>query len=174
MADPAVRRATPADVDWIVALSARVQTALTASGSLQQIGPLPRAMVESAVQAQNAFLLEDPSGGLGSVLVDPAAAYPALPLAAWGLDALPAPHWYLHALMLEPSQQGKGLGKRLLDGVRERVVPGQHGTIILDCWAGNHKLRDFYQRAGFLLHGVFPTSLGFGVAVFISPAPQEQ
>jgi hypothetical protein len=34
-----VRRATAADVDWIVALSTRVQDALTASGSLQKIGP---------------------------------------------------------------------------------------------------------------------------------------
>jgi GNAT superfamily N-acetyltransferase len=198
--DPAVRRASPADVDWIVGLSARVQAALTASGSLQQIGPLPRAMVESAVQAGNAFLLEvrppqtedgfqlggrpfqakvgfqieAPAGRVGSVLVDPAATYPALPLAEWGLDALPPPHWYLHALMLEPSYQGRGLGKPFLDGVQDRVVPNRHGTIILDCWAGNHKLRDFYHRAGFRLHGVFPTPLGFDVAVFVSPAAPEQ
>ncbi|MBI3971152.1 MAG: hypothetical protein HY332_07660 [Chloroflexi bacterium] len=112
MEDLTVRRATAGDIDWIVDLSCRVQAALTAAGSLQRIGPLPPAMVEAAVQAGHAYLLQTPASRLGSVLVDPAAAYAALPLVALGLHTLPAPHWYLHALMLEPSAQGKGLGKR--------------------------------------------------------------
>jgi hypothetical protein len=29
------------------------------------------------------------------------------------------------------------------------------GAIVLDCWAGNSKLRDFYQQAGFTSHGIF-------------------
>jgi hypothetical protein len=73
--------------------------------------------------------------------------------------------------MLEPSEQGKGLGMSFLNGVRDRVVPNRRGTIILDCWAGNHKLRDFYHRADFHLHGIVPTPLGFDVAVFVSSAP---
>ena len=167
----AVRRATIEDVAWIVDLSARVQAALTASGSLQQIGPLPIATVEPTVRAGNGFLLLADSRRIGSVLVDPASAYPALPLVEWGLDLLPAPLWYLRALMLEPTEQRKGLGKPVLDGVRDLVVPNSRGTIILDCWSGNTKLCDFYHRAGFRLHGVFDTRLGFSVAVFVTPSP---
>ena len=72
--------------------------------------------------------------------------------------ALPGPHYYLHALMIEPAEQGKGLGLRFLDGVREQVVPDQRGTIILDCWAGNHKLRDFYAREAKRWSGVVETA----------------
>jgi GNAT superfamily N-acetyltransferase len=164
-----VRRATIKDVEWIVDLSACVQAALTASGSSQRIGPLERATIESTVRAGNGFILQIGERPIGSTLVDPAAAYPALPLVEWGLAALPAPRWYLHALMLEPAERGNGFGKRFLDGMRDLVVPGGLGTIILDCWAGNHTLRDFYHRAGFRLHGVFDTGLGFGVAVFVTP-----
>jgi hypothetical protein len=39
-------------------------------------------------------------------------------------------------------------------------------TIVLDCWAGNAKLRDFYQRAGFTSHGIFPVQ-DFEVMVFV-------
>lgn len=171
-----VRRASPGDVEWIVALSARVQAALTASGTLQQIGPLPRAAVEASVRAGSAFVLESGPRLVGSVLVDPPSLCPDVPVTAWELDALPAPLRFLHSLMLEPSQQGKGLGKVLLDGVRELVAAewhGRRGTIVLDCWAGNAKLRDFYARAGFLLHGVFPSGEGYDVAVFRVPVPAD-
>jgi len=169
-----VRRATMDDAEWIVDLSRRVQEALTASGSLQQIGPLPHATVESAVSAQTAYLLEMSSDRLGSVLVDPASPTYQHHLAQWGLDTLAGPLWYLHALMIEPGEQGKGLGKVFLDGVREWVIPDKDGTIVLDCWAGNDKLRDFYLRAGFIFHGVFPVR-DYEVAVFVSSySPNKQ
>jgi GNAT superfamily N-acetyltransferase len=75
--------------------------------------------------------------------------------------------------MLEPTEQGKGLGLFFLDAVRQRVVPQGRGTIILDCWAGNGKLREFYTRAGYYLHGVFAVEgEGFEVAVFVSAPPR--
>lgn len=159
-----VRKSTVRDTSWIIDLSRRVQDALTASGSLQRIGPLPVDMVERAVQNGDAYILEDSERRLGSVLVEPIALLPTIPAKAWGLDTLPQPLWYLHALMLEPEEQGKGLGLHFLEGVKQWVVPTQ-GTIALDCWAGNDKLRDFYRRADFSFHGVFPVK-DYEVAVF--------
>ncbi len=44
--------------------------------------------------------------------------------------------------------------------------------IILDCWAGNQGLRDFYHRAAFRLLGVVPVPAdGWEVAVFVSAPP---
>lgn len=163
-----VRRAAPDEARWIVDLSARVQAALTASGSLQQIGPLPLESVQTSVQAGNAYLLEVAGKPVGSVMVDP------LPDDSphneiWKLDALPRPLWFLHKLMLDPEEQGKGLGLDFLNGVKQLLTPAS-GSIVLDCWAGNDNLRAFYQRAGFTLHGVFLFPFeDYEVAVFFIP-----
>ena len=159
-----VRKALQTDVAWIVSLSDRVQAALTASGSLQQIGPLPASLVERTVQSGTAYVLETASNRLGSVLVEPVSQIPTLPLRDWNLDTLPSPLWYLHALMLEPTEQGKGYGRHFLQNVKQLVVPTQ-GTIILDCFAGNEKLRDFYLHGGFSLHGIYREK-DYEVAVF--------
>src|SRR6266700_3994939 len=165
-----VRRATLPDTEWIVDLSARVQAALTASGSLQQIGPLPFAMVEMSIRGDHAYLLEAAGQRVGSVLVDPLdGIYPytrTIPIVRWGLQTLPAPLWYLHALMLDPSAQGNGLGLTFLEGVK-RLVLSERGTIVLDCWAGNTKLRTFYHRAGFTHHDDFPVK-DYAVSVFFA------
>lgn len=164
MQERQVRRADLDEVDWIIELSARVQAALTASGSPQHIGPLPRQSVRESVAARNAYVLETADGRLGSVLVEPLPG-DSSSITRWGLPTLPGPCWYLHALMLEPGKQGQRLGLDFLEGVKRLVLPST-GTIILDCWAGNAKLRDFYHRAGFAFHGVFPEN-DYEVAVFL-------
>lgn len=156
-----VRRATPDDACWIVELSARVQAALTASGSLQIIGPLPLENVEQSISIGYPCILETEERRIGSVLIDPVEN---LSEDRWGLQSLPTPLWYLHALMLEPQEQGKGAGLVFLQGVKRLMAP-QGGTIVLSCWAGNAKLRDFYQRASFTFQGVFPEK-DYEIAVF--------
>ncbi len=171
-----VRRAILYEAEWIVDLSARVQAALTAAGSLQQIGPLPIEMVGMSIRGEHAYILEREGRRVGSVLVDPLdGVYPytsAIPIVGWGLQTLPAPLWYLHALMLDPSEQGQGLGQIFLEGVK-RLALCEGGTITLDCWAGNTKLRDFYQRAGFTHRGDFPVK-DYEVSVFSFSSPIQQ
>ncbi|KAL1846767.1 hypothetical protein VTK73DRAFT_217 [Phialemonium thermophilum] len=178
-ADARVRRAAAADVDWVVALSARVQDHLTASGSQQIIGPLGQDQVEQATAAGHCYVLEErtTAGGeatarpVGSVFVAP------LPLSTYtypaqlGADAsYPRPFWLLESLMLEPSRRGRGLGRCLVDGVlhllrEEWAGRGGGGTVFLDCWEGNARLREFYTGAGFRLLGFAP-ELDYTVAVF--------
>src|SRR5215472_5865234 len=159
-----VRQAERDDISYIVDLSRRVQEKLTASGSLQQIGPIPYEMVEAQVNAGTAHILDGGSRRLGSVFVEPVTVER---LGRWKLDDPMLRPWFLHKLMLDPGEQGRGLGAYFLEGIKAYVVSRQPGgTIVLDCWAGNAKLRDFYTRAGFKLHGVFPAN-GFEVAVFV-------
>ena len=164
-----VRLATPFDAPAITDLSRRVQEALTAAGSLQQIGPIPRDVVAAHITAGTAHLLVAGDRPVGSVFVERVAApvTPGLPqtLAAWGLTEEASDRWFLQKLMIMPEQQGQGLGRVLLDRVREHVGGRGGGAVVLDCWAGNGKLRAFYTDAGFQLHGVFPAD-GFDVAVF--------
>jgi GNAT superfamily N-acetyltransferase len=104
---------------------------------------------------------------LGVVFVEPVTTEMMSVLARWGLDE-EAHLWFLRSLVVEPDLQGQGLGLRLLDGVEEYVASRSPGTIVLDCWAGNERLRTFYIRAGYDLQGEFPNSTGeYSVAVFI-------
>jgi GNAT superfamily N-acetyltransferase len=156
------RRATLDDASWIVDLSARVQDSLTARGSQQQIGPLLLENTEQSILAGNAFVLEAREKRLGSVLIDPLKTFQ---LEQWALHRQSRPLWYLHSLMLEPDEQGKRLGLVFLEEVKRLMAP-LSGTIVLDCWEGNAKLRDFYQRAGFTGHGIVPVR-DFEVMVFV-------
>ena len=165
-----VQHATGDDIPVFVAMSRRVQAALTASGSLQEFGPIPDGVVAAHVAAGTAYVLADAGRILGGVFVAPAtsASYPII--RQWGLDELPGATFYLNKLMIEPDEQHRGLGYLLLDGVEALVLTAPCDTIVLDCWAGNDKLRAFYTRAGFHLHGVFPAGTPahpFQVAVFI-------
>ncbi|KAH8695749.1 hypothetical protein GQ44DRAFT_719371 [Phaeosphaeriaceae sp. PMI808] len=112
-----------------------------------------RDIIEQAVSESYCYILENFSQLIGCVFVRPLK-----------LDSFPKPHWYLHSFMLEPTKQRKGLGVHALTHVIEQIKPTQ-GTIFLDCWAGNNKLRDFYTRAGFTLRRILQEH-DYEVAVF--------
>ena len=170
-----VRAAHEDEIDYIADLSRRVQERLTASGSLQIIGPIPRETVATYVRAGHALLLVEPPRLLGSVFIEPVARETFLALARWRLvDPRPA-YWFLQKLMLEPDEQGRGLGASFLDSIKAHVAAATEGPgeIVLDCWAGNDNLRAFYTRNGFTLHGVFGEG-DYEIAVFTlrsSPGP---
>ena len=157
----------PADIDdiaYIVDLSARVQAKLTASGSLQQIGPINREVVSDYVMARAAYVLDDGTR-LGSVFVRSIHPESFSQFFQWELHKLAAPVYFLSKLMIEPARQGQGLGVTLLSGAVALFNKRKQGTLTLDCWAGNEKLRSFYSQNGFALHGIYPEE-DFQVAVF--------
>lgn len=158
------RRAALHEVSWIIDLSARVQNALTSSGSKQVIGPLQQDVVELATSGQHCYMLEDASGPIGSVIIVPLPPDYTYPQQLQNMRAFGEPHWLLQSLMLEPSCQGKGVGIRFLESVVELMEP-RLGTVFLDCWEGNAKLRNFYKRAGFECLGTLPED-DYAVAVF--------
>jgi len=158
------RRAALHEVSWVIDLSVRVQNALTSSGSRQVIGPLQQDVVELATLGQHCYILEDPSGPIGSVIIAPLPPYYTYPQQLQNTRAFAEPHWLLQSLMLEPNCQGKGVGNRFLERVVELMEPSL-GTVFLDCWEGNAKLRDFYARAGFECLGSLPED-DYVVAVF--------
>lgn len=165
-----VRHAVGEDVAAIVTMSRRVQAALTASGRLQEFGPIPDGVVAAHVAAGTAYVLADAGRILGGVFVAPATGTSHPIVRQWGLDELPGTTFFLNKLMIDPDEQRRGLGYLLLDGVKALVLTAPGDAIVLDCWAGNDKLRAFYTRAGFHLHGVFPAGTPahpFEVAVFI-------
>lgn len=174
-ANPAIdtRLATSHDTEYIIDLSSRVQLSLTSSGSLQEIGPLPRNVVETSIRGSHAYILETNGLRTGSVLVDPldGAFSNTVEIAygSWGVEnSLPEPLWYLHALMLEPAEQGRRLGRWFIEGVMELMrMKRRSGTLVLDCWAGNEKLRRFYEAVGFTHYGEFPEN-DYHISVYVA------
>jgi len=168
------RKSGPGDIGPIADLSRCVQTRLSSSGSLQVIGPLPPKKVAAYVRSGNAWGLYDQSTLVGSAFVEPvmeASADLRHQIALWGFDLATGPIWFLSKLMVEPGLQGQGLGRVLLGAIKRQIAAkcgskSQHGVIVLDCWAGNDKLRAFYEENGFCVHGVFGED-GYEIAVFV-------
>lgn len=142
------RHALPADRDAVHELSRRVQDKLTESGSLQEIGPIPLDVLDAAIARKTLYVFEAENQLIGSVLIQPLTADQAH---GWNL-----PENDLHFLskfMIEPDRQGYGLGHAAMARIQE--LYRTTGGIVLDCWAGNVKLRRFYEALDFRLHGIF-------------------
>lgn len=168
------RRATPSDTQWILETAARVQAALTASGSLQELAKPSLDEVHTSIQSEYVFILQDVMNNtsLGAVttsLFCPEAGRGSLD---WGIGSSEK-NWYLHSLILEPAYQGQGMGvlflKEALSLLRAKEGAGR---VVLDCWAGNGKLRSFYERVGFVLHGEFSEE-DYRIAVFVLKLDSE-
>lgn len=154
------------DVDHIVELSARVQAALKASGSLQEIGPLQRETVATAAEEKRCFVLKDSAHTLvGCAFIKEIGRDWYHQNADFDIDAFPAPWLFLYSIMLETEIQGKGTGISFLRDVVRHIEP-LGGTVFLDCWAGSDKLRNFYERAGCRCVAVMPEN-DYEIAVFV-------
>lgn len=62
---------------------------------------------------------------------------------------------YLYQIAILPEYQGKGYGAGIIDWACENARENNK-TFYLDCWAGNDKLKSFYQGNGFSYEGDFP------------------
>jgi len=146
------RLASKYDAGWIIGLSDRVQTNLAQKGSEQVIGPLALQDIESSVRRGHCFIFEhwrhDAVTKLGSVLIDKYSNNYLF--SKEEMNDMPMKKWYLHALMIEPEVQGHGLGKVFLRQVLGMIGQEGEGVVLLDCFAGNEKLIEFYSSVGFV------------------------
>lgn len=172
----AVRLGRVADQHEIIKLSQRVQDKLTASGSLQQTGPLEPEVVGKAIANQECLVLEHHQSEsfatkvIGCALSRELDAGYFLTTPEFDMERFPAPWLYLQSIMLDPENQSSGIGVLFVSDVVEKIasVPATGGTLFLDCWAGNEKLRDFYSKVGFDFVAVIPEE-DYEIAVFSQP-----
>lgn len=170
--DLATRFGHVTDVEAIVELSSRVQAALTASGNSQEIGPLLRTTVLTAVEERRCYALEDEFQKLiGCAFVKQIDEHYFQPSDNFNIEGFFKPWHYVHSIMLEPEFQGCGTGVPFFQDVIKCLEP-LGGTVLLDCWAGNDKLRDFYERAGCRYVATLPEN-DYEIAVFIRSLMEE-
>lgn len=165
-----IRLATPQDIPGIISLSHSVQTALTATGSLQNIGPLSHDNLSSAVGEQCCYVatyVDNSNEILGCAMIRPISSSCLPETHEFRIASFPQPRRYLHSFMFAPEVQGNGYGSVMFGAIVEMLaVGGAEGTVFLDCWAGNEKLRSFWEGCGCSFVGVVPEH-SWEVAVFV-------
>lgn len=83
----------------------------------------------------------------------------ALAFASYGW--LSGGDWKLHKIYILPGQQGKGLGRKLIDHILETLKPERATGLLLNVNRYN-KARDFYERLGFAVVGEEDIDIGNG------------
>jgi GNAT superfamily N-acetyltransferase len=162
------RLASKYDAEGIIGLIDRVQTDLAQEGSEQIIGPLAMQEVESSIRSGHCFIFEhlrhDTVTKIGSVMIDEYSNN--YRFSQEEMSEMPAKKWFLHSLMIEPEFQGHGLGKVFLREALRMMGHEGEGVVLLDCFAGNEKLIEFYSSVGLVLLREVPEE-DYMVAVFM-------
>lgn len=139
-----IRRAGPDDVPLI--------TELLAEGSdrMAELGlgrpwpvPFPRERITAPIEAGVAFMIERPSESpFGTFLL------------TWETDS----YWtgqaahesgYLHRLTVRRRMAGQRVTEQVVAWVVQQVRAANRGFVRLDCLAGAHRLRRYYESFGF-------------------------
>ncbi|KAK9762364.1 hypothetical protein K7432_011952 [Basidiobolus ranarum] len=155
-----LRIATQRDIELLLYIARETQTSLQAAGSLQEIGIHNRNEVEAYIDKEYMYIFEDQEifGGVKIEPLEPGKAK------EWRLNP-EFRYIFLSNLMLLPKHQRKGLGVDLMGLIFDQFYQ-EEVVLVLDCWEGNKKLREFYQKkCHFILHGVFPQE-DYEIAVF--------
>ena len=146
-------------------MAAAAQDKLVRAGSVQQIAGYTRQNALARVRRGEIYMLEQLDRIIGSAFVEPMTPERFPQISSW--NAVPAGcfAWFLYGLIISPDFQGQGLGRVLLDGICRQQAFAAPAVLLLDCWAGNAKLRQFYLKAGFEFLGEFPEE-DYEIAVF--------
>jgi len=164
MDDPImIRRATPDDCDILAILGERTfrETFVEGFAIAYPADDLAHFVAQSYAPEVFAAKLSDPAQALWLAF----AGHEPVGYANAGPCHLPHPevesqHGELYRLYLAQGQQGRGVGRRLMDAALtwlERTAPG---PLWLGVWSGNLKAQAFYARYGFEKVGEYDFPVG--------------
>lgn len=140
-----IRRATPTDLDAVVAIDEDARAWLRSRGI--DPGPLPRPLTEIVARAI----------ARGQMYLGEREGVPAGRLALTTEDKLwaklPGDAIYVHGLMVRRAFAGQQVGVTMLRWAERRAAALGKALLRLDCDATNPALRAYYERAGFAHSG---------------------
>lgn len=150
-----IEKAVLADLDYIVSILDEATLKLLQKEIPQWNYPWYREEIEKDLPSQYVVREE------GSVI----AVFSLKPLDnCFDKEAHSKEDYYLHRIAVLPEYQGKGIGEKILRFVQKFSVKHEK-NIYLDCYQGNKKLRQFYEKAGFYYQGDYPEE-NYLVSVF--------
>ncbi|WP_033168302.1 GNAT family N-acetyltransferase [Clostridium sp. KNHs205] len=150
-----IEKAVLGDLDNIITVLDEVTLRLLEKGIPQWNYPWYREEIEKDLQSQYVVREE------GRVI----AVFSLKPLdRCFDHESQSKEDYYLHRIAVLPEYQGKGIGEKILRYVQKFSVKHKK-NIYLDCYQGNKKLRQFYEKAGFYYQGDYPEE-NYLVSVF--------
>lgn len=129
-----IRRATVADIPWLMNLERQCATAAHwTEQQYQHLFPTDERLLLVAEASPLISSGPDASAGILGFLI------------ARHL----APEWELENIVVAPTERRKGLGKRLLDALLAAARETNSSSVFLEVRESNAVARTLYQRAGF-------------------------
>ncbi len=143
-----LERAT--DADAVFALYQRCTAALLAVGIRQWDDKYPtRQTAVDGIARQDLFWLMDGTTRVGAVTLNALAAPEYAPIRF--VEAEPA--LIIHALVIDPAHQAKGLGKAAMDTCEAYGRKHGYRCVRLDAYPGNPPAIRLYEARGYVLRG---------------------
>ncbi len=149
-----VRKAMLEDLDQVIALINSTAKHLIEKNVFQWSYPCEEEEVKNEVEKGEVYLLEDGSKLIGSYSIKPISDDYQVVIE----DGL-----YLYRIIIHPHFQGNNVGSYILNYVKSHHK--KNTNLVLDCWAGNEKLKKFYINNGCNLLGEFPEE-SYKISIF--------
>ncbi|GGO29938.1 GNAT family N-acetyltransferase [Microbispora bryophytorum] len=144
-----LRRATPADLQGVIALLARTAGWLNGLGVRQwPAAGFPAERIEPLIGEGVMYLLDagDEAGrGPAATIAVDGHADPEF----WTAADRPGDALYVHKLAVSRTYSGRGLGEVLLDWAALRAAAHDRPYLRLDCAKDNARLQSYYRKSGF-------------------------
>ena len=139
------------ELDALEKLLDRVKAALEARGIHQWTAEYPNRAFLAAALADGTLHVLDTGGSIvGLVVLDEwqSPEWAAIPWEHAAETAL-----VIHALMVDPAQQGHGYGAALVEGCERRAAAQGYRSIRLDAFTGNTAALRLYEERGYQYRG---------------------
>lgn len=149
-----IRKATFDDLDQLLALIHCTSKHLIEKNIYQWNDPCEKNDLKKEIERDEVYLLVDKNRLLGSYSIRPSnQKYPVQIEKSY----------YMHRLLIHPFFHGKDMATYIFKHVRKQY--NKHETVLLDCWAGNEKIFDFYRRHECNFIGDFPEA-DYKISIF--------
>lgn len=149
-----IRLATLEDLDQLTALIQSATKHLVAKDVYQWQQSCDVEKLQNEIKNGEVFILSDHNRFVGSFSIKPSdKKYPVQMEKSF----------YMYRLLIHPFFQGQDMARYIFKHVRKHYSKKQH--VLLDCWAGNEKLFDFYRQHECSFLGDYP-AMDYKISVF--------
>jgi ribosomal protein S18 acetylase RimI-like enzyme len=145
-----ITRATPDDLDTLVAFRDQAAAWLASKGidQWQEPWPTPDLMVEGMlanIEAGETYIVWDDDDTRAATITINRWAKPEL----WTEEEAAEPALYAHKVTVDRAHAGQGLGSELLDWAGSRAADQGADWLRVDVWTTNEHLQHYYLKQGF-------------------------
>jgi GNAT superfamily N-acetyltransferase len=142
---PRIRKATPEDVQDIIAVLAEASAWLAGRGIVQWPSPFPADVIRRSIEHGTAYVATEGDSVVATITLE--WSDPSL----WGQrqDA-----GFVHRVAVRRAHAG--LGRSMMEWAERQVIRQGRAYVCLDCLSTNTDLRLYYEELGFTLVNEIP------------------